>query len=228
MPSQLVSPKRKAIADSNKMMFLWVAGMSVVVGMCVVVMIFLGQQIAFKIKVVNALTGTVNNINYNNDHADELLQNVSVLQTNAALGSVKANGSENALQVPLDALPADRNALALGASLQEVLLTGIDGLNIDSLAVDSGNAGTASLDGSEEVTTDNTIPIQIQVSAGSANTIKDALARLERSIRIISIDGFTMERNENAYQATITAHAFYEPAQVLQLKSQVIMPGGKK
>lgn len=228
MPSQLVSPKRKAIADSNKTMFLWVAGMSVVVGMCVVVMFYIGQQIAFKIKVVNALGTTVNNVHYNNDHADELLQNVSVLQTNAALLSVKANGSENALQVPLDALPADRNALALGASLQEVLLTGINGLKIDSMAIDSENSGATQLDGEAEVAVDNTIPIQLQITADSASTIKDALARLERSIRIISIDSFIMERSDTSYQATIAAHAYYEPAQELQLKSQVIMPGGKK
>lgn len=226
MPSQLINPKRKAIADSNKTMFLWVTGMSVVVGMCVVVMIFLGQQIMFKMKVVSELTTTVNDINYNNDHADELLENIRVLSTNSALTNLKANGSESALQVPLDALPADRNTLALGASLQEVLLTGVDGLKIESIAIDSDSGATVEGDGADASTT--TIPISIQLSAGSASTIKDALSRLERSIRIIDVDGFVLERSDTQYEATITAHAYYEPAQELKLQTKTIMPGGKK
>lgn len=226
MPSQLINPKRKAIADSNKTMFLWVAGMSVVVGMCVVVMIFLGQQIAFKLKVVSELTSAVNNINYNNDHADELLENIRVLGTNSALSNLKANGSENPLQVPLDALPADRNTLALGASLQEVLLTGVDGLKIEAITIDA-DAATA-IEGEDGADTSATsIPISIQLTASSANTIKDVLSRLERSIRIIDIDSFVLERSDTQYEASILAHAYYEPAQELKLQTKTVMPGGK-
>ena len=234
MPSQLLSPKRKAIADSNKTMFLWVAGMSVVVGMCIVVMIFLGQQIAFKVKVVAALGGTVSDINHNNKVANELMENVRLLESNDALRSVKI-GDEKALQVPLDALPADRNAIALGASLQEVLLTGVSGLEVVSLAVDTDGAA-AQADGAtaEEATAADggsavaSISIQMQLKAGSASTIKDALNRLERSIRIIDIDTFYLERGDSTYEVSITAHAYYEPAQDLQLVTEKIMPGGKK
>ena len=234
MPSQLLSPKRKAIADSNKAMFLWIAGMSVVVGICIVVMIFLGQQIAFKVKVVAALGGTVSDINHNNDVANELMENVRVLESNDALRSVRI-GDEKALQVPLDALPADRNAIALGASLQEVLLTGVSGLEVVSLAVDSDGAvgqadggETEGGEGADSGSSVDSITIQMQLKAGSANTIKDALTRLERSIRVIDIDTFSLERSDSTYEVSITAHAYYELAQELQLVKQTIMPGGKK
>jgi len=227
MASQMVSPKRRAIADSSRTMFIWVAGMSAVVGVCVVVAIFLVQQIMFKVKVVGAMTDTVNTLNYNNRVAKDLTSNVVVLQTNSALNSVKANGDENALQVPLDALPADRNSLALGASLQQVLLSGVDGLSIDSLSVDTvdPNANTNATD--TTATSDNTISIQMQISSGNVNTIKDTLARLENSIRIIDIDSFILERSDTTYQATITAHAYYQPGIQLQLQSKSITPGGK-
>lgn len=223
MPSQIVSPKRKAIADSSRTMFIWVAAMSVIVGMCIVVAIFLTQQIMFKLKVVGAMTDTVSNLDYNNKVAKDLTENVIVLQTDPALNSVKANGDENALQVPLDALPADRNSLALGSSLQQVLLTGVDGLTINSLSIDNANSGSLSTD-----STDNTIPIQMQISATNINTIKDTLTRLERSIRIIDIDSFVLERGDTSYQATISAHAYYQPAILLQLKTNTITPGGHK
>ena len=225
MPSQMISPKRKAIADSSRMMFIWVAGMSVVVGVCLVVAIFLTQQIMFKIKVVGAMTDTVSTLDHDNQVAKSLTDNVIVLQTNQALNSVKANSSENALQVPLDALPADRNALALGASLQQVLLTGVDGLSIDSLSVDSSSSGDST---TIAASNDNTIPIQIQISSTDVNTIKDTLTRLENSIRVIDIDSFVLERSDTSYQATITAHAYYLPAIQLQLQSKTITPGGTK
>lgn len=222
----MVSPKRKAIADSSRTMFIWVAAMSAVVGVCIVAAIFLTQQILFKLKVVSATTDTVRTLDYNNKIAGDLTDNVVVLQTNAALNSAKLNGDENALQVPLDALPADRNPLALGASLQHVLLSGIDGLTIDSLSVDSATVSSTDIDNEQGVS--STIPIQLQISSPNINTIKDTLNRLERSIRIIDIDSFILERNDTNYQATISAHAYFQPAIQLQLQSKTITPGGNK
>lgn len=223
MPSQIISPKRKAIADSSRTMFIWVAAMSAVVGMCVVVGIFLAQQIFFKMAVVGKMTETLNILRDNNKVATELTGNVIVLESNSALNSAKANPDEKALQVVLDALPADRNSLALGASLQQSLLAGVDGLTIESLTVDSSD--TVQLAGAKD---DTTIPIQLQVSANNANSIKDMLTRLERSIRVIDIDNFVFERSDNSYHATITAHAYYEPSRQVQLNEETVPSGGKR
>lgn len=223
--ARMISSKRRAIADSSRTMFMWVAGMSAVVGMCVVVAIFLGQQIVFKAEVVGKMTHTLNTLKDNNKVAGDLVNNVVVLETNQALNSLKATPEDKALQVVLDALPADRNSLALGASLQNSLLTNIDGLTVESITLDAGGSVT-----STEATSDsnNTIPIQIQVSANNATAIKEMLLRLERSIRIIDIEGFTLERSDASYQASITAKAYYQPAKKVQLTEITVPEKGKK
>lgn len=222
MPSQMLSPKRKAIVDSSRTMFIWVAAMSAIIGVCLVISIFLIQQIMFKSKVVQKMTETSSTLSHNNKVASELTTNVVVLETNAALNTTKANPDEKALQVVLDSLPDNRNALALGASLQQSLLTGVEGLTIDSLSVDNSNTSTSL------TPSDKTIPIQLQVSAKNVNTIKDMLTRMERSIRIIDIDNFILEHGDSSYQATIMAHAYYEPAKQVELKEVVVPVGDKK
>lgn len=218
----MISPKRKAIADSSRTMFSWVAGMSAVVGICVVIGIFLGQQIAFKVNVVGKMTTTLNTLRDNNKVASSLTDEVRALNTNAALNSIKANPDEQALQVVLDALPADRNSLALGASLQQKLLANIDGLTVESLTVD-GDVGTL---GDEDAAT--TIPIQLQVTATNVNAIKEMLSRLEKSIRVIDVTNFVLERGESSYQATVTAQAYYNPPKEVKLGETTVLPGGAK
>ncbi len=222
MPSQVISPKRKAIVDSSRTMFLWIAGMSAVVAICAVVGIALAKQILFKAEVVGSMNETLNILKDNNKVASTLTSNVLVLETNQALNTAKANPDEKALQVVLDSLPADRNALALGASLQQSLLTGIDGLSVELLSVDSET--TAPIN----ATSENVIPIQLQVKATSANAIKDMFLRLERSIRIIDTDTFNIERSDNSYVATISAHAYYQPEKKVELTQKQVPEEGKK
>ena len=219
MPSQILSPKRKAISDSSRAMFIWIAAMSAVVGVCAVVAIFLARQIEFKGRVVGEMTKTADTLAKNNKVAKELTSNVGVLETNASLNSIKANSDENALQVVLDALPADRNPLALGASLQQSLLSGIDGLSVESLTVDP--EGEKSEDNAD--TKDRgKINIDIQVSASNANTIKEMLVRFEKSIRVIDIDSVVIERGDDRYLATIKGHAYYQPAKEVSLGQKTV------
>lgn len=218
MASQIMSPKRKAIADSKRIMFIWVAGMSAVVGVCVVVSIFMVQQIMFKSKVISTMSHTVSVLDSDIKNANSLAQNIVALEANPALNSAKTDDNERALQVPLDALPADRNTLALGSSLQQSLLADIPGLTVDSLSIDNA-AGLSNIP-------DNSIPVAIQLSATNANTIKQMLLRLESSIRVIDIDSFVLEKGDNNYRATITAHAYYQPAVQFSMGTKVIRPGG--
>lgn len=206
--------KRQIIANSNRTMFIWVTAMSALIGVCAVLSIFLVQQIAFKTKVANKLDGTVSTLKDNNKKAESLIQNVRVLETNAALNSIKAHPDDKALQVILDALPADNNALALGSSLQQNLLQ-IPGVTIEALSLQSQSADTGETSG-------NTIPFTTTITAADANTLKDALARLERSIRVIDIDTLSLERTEQKYTLTLSAHAYYEPAMTVQLTNETV------
>jgi len=205
--------KRQVIANSNKTMFLWIAIMSAVVGICAVVAYFLFQQIYYKGKVAAELDNTSTILTESLANAQTLIQNVQVLETNQALNTAKAQPDEKALQVILDALPADANTLALGASLQQKLLTGVDGVSVDSLIVLPQGDSSAQT---------NQLPFTFVVRSKSASSLKDLLHRLERSIRTIDIDVISLEKNDNDYTMSVQAHAYYLNAKSVTLTDKVV------
>lgn len=207
--------KRQVIANSNRMMFVWIAIMSAVIGICAVVGYFLFQQILFKTKVTNELDNTSSVLHKNNQNAQTLIENVRVLETNQALNSAKAQPSEKALQVVLDALPADANTLALGASLQQSLLTGVNGVTVDSLTVLPQGDTTAS---------DGQLAFSVVVRSADASSLKDLLNRIERSIRIIDVDSVALEKSNTGYTMTVQAHAYYQAEKTVQLTDKVVKP----
>lgn len=199
--------KRQIIANSNRTMFVWVAIMSAVVGIAIVLGYFLVQQILFQYKVTAKLDDTSRTLSNNKNAASELIENVRVLETNAALNSSKAQPEEKALQVILDALPADANTLALGASLQQRLLAGVDGITIDSISVEPKSAKSSG----------ETLPFTVRVRSASANSLKELLSRFERSIRVLDVSSLELERSESYYTMTIEARAYYKEAKVIEL-----------
>lgn len=220
--------KRTQIAKANRTMFVWVAAVSVVFGFAVVGSIFLAQKIFFNEKVLAAKNNTIAILNKDNSSVSELEAQVRVLDTNQALASAKAKPTDQTIQVILDALPSDANSLALGASLQNVLLNGISGLSLQSLQVDPV-AGVESLSSASSV--QSAAPItnsaQPQITfrfsvKGSEAALKEALTRLERSIRAIDIISLTIESQGSNRLMTVEARAFYEPARTVQLKDKVI------
>lgn len=205
--------KRQVIANSNRTMFIWIAVMSAVVGICIVVGYFLVQQIVYKTKVTNKLDATVATLHQNNQDVKTLIENVRVLETNQALNAAKAQSSEKALQVVLDALPADANTLALGASLQQNLLANVDGVKVETLTVlplgDSSNKA-------------GKLPFTFTVRSKDASALKDLLHRLERSIRTIDIDSLSLQKNDNDYTMSVEAHAYYQAAKQVTLTNKVV------
>ena len=217
--------KRTQIAKANRTMFTWVASASVVVGFALVVSVFLTQRIIFNEKVLSEKTKTVATLKTNNNVIAELEAQVRILDNNQALTASKAKPSDQAIQVILDALPSDANSLALGASLQKRLLTDIPGLTIESLQVDPV-VGVESLNlssntSSSIATGESEISFRFAVS-GDETSLKQALERLERSIRTIDVTSLTIESQGAKRVLTVEARAFYEPARVVNLKDKVV------
>lgn len=221
--------KRQQIAKANRTMFLWVAGVSVIVGFAAVGSIFLMQKLAFNQKVINEKNNTVSVLTKNNAAVAELEENIRLLDTNEGLNSVKANPEDKALQVILEALPADANSLALGSSLQQKLIAGIDGLTLESLNVIPVAGVEVSDDSAVQdasTTTDETqnqITFNLAVS-GDANALKALLERFERSIRAIDITNLVLEQANGKLTMTIDGRAYYEPARTIELKDKVVKP----
>lgn len=220
--------KRQQISKAGKTVFLWVAGASVIVGFCLVGGWFLLQKGMYNAKVLGEKSKTLSALEHNNRSVNELKDNIRALNTNAQLGALRVN-DDRAVQVVLDALPADANSLALGASLQNKLLAG-EGVTVESLSVtpvsgvesSSDSTGTA-----DELTTNDDSTTTVSFSAvvsGDAAVLKQVLERLERSIRAINLTRLTLESSGSKLTLTIQGHAYYEPAKSVELQEKVVRP----
>lgn len=223
-PDDVALRKRSQIAKANRTMLMWIAIASVIVGSAVVVGIFMAQKLFYNEKVMAVKADTVSTLDHNNSIIGDLEDQIRVLDTNENLASVKANENDQAIQVILDALPSDANSLALGASLQNKLLAGIAGLQLESLQVDPV-AGVETLNDSSSSSDngDNSINFQFVVS-GSDTALKQVLLNLERSIRTIQVTSLKIEIQSKGPIMTVQAKAFYEPAKTIQLEDKVVKP----
>ena len=226
--------KRQQIAKSGQVMFIWVAGMAAVIGICAVVSFSLWQRLVFQTNIVNAKGTTLDTLRKNNKTIPTLSQNIQALSVDPNLNQLKANSSEQPLQVILDALPADGNSLSFGSSLQNSLLASASGISVQSLTVTpvgqelTDAAGTSSANAVSTVTTGNsgssTISFHLAVQAQNPDALKQLLANFEKSIRIIDIDNLSIERNDTEYTMTLDAHAYYQPTLQPEIKSEVMTP----
>jgi len=211
--------KRTQIAKANRTMFMWVAGISAIVGFALVGSIFLIQKITSNEEVLSEKSKTVIVLKANNANIPDLEAAIRVLDTNQALIDAKAKPADQAVQVILDALPSEANPLALGASLQNKLLANVPGLTIESLQVDP----VAIVDDPATAVdaTQSEITFRFAVS-GSDQALKEVLTRLERSIRAIDITSLRIESQGSNRLLTIQARAFYQPARVVELKDKEV------
>lgn len=221
--------KRTQIASANRLMFIWVAGVSVVFGASLVAAIFLTQMLFFNERVLSEKNHTVSTLQANNNNIAELEKNVRVLNTNQALISAKSGSDDQPVQVILDALPSDVNSLALGASLQDKLLSGINGLTLNSLQVDpvigveslSNDSSVVDATTSNISNSQNEITFRFSVN-GDETALKNVLLNLERSIRTIDVISLKIENQGNTRVLSVQGRAFYEPARVVKLRDKTV------
>lgn len=223
--------KRQQISNANRMMFIWVAAVSVIVGVAIVGSLFLLQKAWFNEKILLEKANTASTLTKNNEVIDELKDQIRVLNTNEELKSAMVQADSQPVQVVLDALPSDANSSALGSSLQEKFLSG-SGLTIESLQVDpvagiESDAGQNVQDASNSTTGgDNQIFFRFSVSTGvdNASALKELLQKLERSIRAIDITSLTIETQGARLVLSVQGHAYYEPAKTVELKDKTVKP----
>lgn len=209
--------KRQQIDSSKKTMFIMVAAVAFISGVSVVVSFFLIQQIRFHVDITSTKQSTINTINKNIKSAKRLKDEVRVLDTNEALSSARLKEDSSALQTILDALPAEANADALGASLQQVFAQPIDGLRLDSLSVDS-------IEDSSSPGETGEIGFRMAVS-GDADSLKELLKRFEKSIRVIRVSQASVEVGKEDIRMTIYGEAFYQTAQKVGTKDKKVTLG---
>lgn len=222
--------KRQQITRASRMMFVWVAGASAVVGFSLVVAIFLFQRISYGEKVIGEKAKTEQVLKANLEVVGELRENIRVLDTNEGLRATRLSDQDLAIQSILDALPADANSTALGASLQRKLLSGVDGVTLESIRVDPvvGVEMSAELADVSSPTADsgNSIGFNFTVSANNRNAeaLREILRTIERSIRPITLTTLQVEGQGNRLVMTASGYANYEPARSVELTTKVVNP----
>lgn len=221
--------KRQQIEKAGKNMFLWVAAAAVVLGICGVLAISLFERIAYRQAVINEKNKTVSTLKKNIEVGEELKEAIRVLNTNQALNKTPRLEDTEPVSVILDALPSTANSSALGASLQQNLLTG-DGVSIESLKVDP-IPGVEDLDGSSSSDDDasgNSISFSfiVSVTGGDSNALQTMLRRLERSIRTINLTSVTIESQKNKITLKADGVAYYQPAIEAVLQDKTVPKGG--
>lgn len=227
-PKFVALRKRSQIATANRMMFLWVASVSVVFGFALVAAIFLTQMLLFNERVLQEKDKTVAILKINNENVPKLEAEVRALDADLALMSAKAQSDDQAIQVILDALPSEANSLALGASLQNKLLAEIPGLSLISLQVDSvvgsdtynvGSSINKALTISSGATSEITFRFSV---SGDESALMTVLTKLERSIRTIHVTSLKIESQGSTRTLNIQAKAFYEPRRIVGLKDKTV------
>lgn len=210
--------KRQQIDSSKRTMFIAVAIAAFASGIALVVAFFLAQQIWFHGTVIAEKQSTLDTINKNLAVIDDLEGNVRALSANEALNSAKVSDESSALQVILDALPAEANSDALGASLQVRFAGTVGGLTIESLSVDTATGDTTSSDSGG-----SSIGFRMSVS-GTADGLKELLMKFERSIRVIELTSVEVQAGGQGLTMDVVGRAYYEPAQTVELETKVVKP----
>lgn len=214
--------KRQQIAQANKMIFVWVIIASVVVSLCGVTIQFLFRQAAFNQKVISAKLETQGTLSDNIENVQELKKNVDALLADTRLSTVKANENDSNLKVVLDALPTANDGSALGASLQQVILP--------KSKVETSDLTTISsliLTEDEEVPTAQGEALTSNfnfAATGDYGRIQTMFGDLERTIRPMNVQTFTMQGVDGAIRATVTGVTYYSPEQSVQLGKKSIKP----
>lgn len=207
--------KRQQISSANRMMFIWVAAGSGVVGIALVLSVFLVQQLWFNEKVLLKKNETVSSLDKSLEAVDPLREAIAVRNTDQALLDSRANESDKALQVIIDALPDSPNTAALGASLQNVLVPG-QGIQLETLKVDPLGEESAGAP----------IEFSFSVSTGreSIGELRNLQQRLERSIRALNVTSVLVETSATRATMTVKGEAYYEPARTVGLGTETIEP----
>lgn len=213
--------KRSLIAKTRKTVMFWVAGASCVLGASLVVAFMLFQTVLFNNKIIGMKKQTADTLQQNITVTPKLEGNIRQLNTDEQLAAVSITTDARPLQSILDALPADENRLALGASLQQKLFTGVPGLVVDSLSVDPTADST-------QVVAQTDLPKGVKELAfsasisGTPDTLKQALLNLEKSIRAINVKTINATGSGNNVSIQMTGSAYYLPAPDLELTKKEV------
>lgn len=218
--------KRQQIASSNKAMFVWVAGASVLVAFAIVISIFLVKQIIFTERILVEKGKTVQTLSDNIKAADDLDKSVKKLRADKKLTVVRSSSSDNNLDVVIDAMPYAADEENFAASLQSALLTDVSIDNIKVNPTSGSDTSSVVVDTTTLEQVGDSQPITFSFKAtGNSERLEDLFDRLNRSIRPIKILTLQLESaGAGKLSASVQAATYYQPKKTLELQEKTIKP----
>lgn len=221
--------KRQQIDTSNRTMFLWVAGASVLVAFALVACIFVVQKGMFNEKVLMKKGETASILEDNLDNAKSLNRAVNNLRGDRNIGKVPSStANSNNLDKILDALPYEGDAVALGSSLQTTLLSSaaLESLTVDNVSPDGISNASSGVDPTALTPIGNAEPISFSFKmTGSDTELKETFEKLNRSIRPIKVLSMQLQAaGDNKVAATVLAVTYYQPLTKFELKEETVKP----
>lgn len=195
------------------------------------------SQATYQHRVTGKKVDALNTLKANRQAADSLKEKYTAFATNQinVLGGVKDDsgplGGENP-KIILDALPSEYDYPALSVSIEKILRDG--SYIIETLGGSEATAGAESVvpaATSQSSTTDAAsgtpvvTPIEIpypMTVGGNATQMKDLFTTLERSIRPMRVNSFTITKNSGNLSAAIDMTTYYLPATGLTITTETV------
>lgn len=214
--------KRQQIQQANRTMFIWVVAAAVALSICIVLAQFMIRQLLFNNRIIGEKSKTQQVLDANLTSFEDLKKEVSKLNADENLNSLKINDTDSVLQFIIDALPTTDDRADLGTSLQQVVLAR-SGVSIESISVTQMGV---TADPTSEPEGGSTTPTEISfdlILGGSYDQIRGAVNDMERSIRPIKVKQVKLEGNGRLLKATIAASTYYLPSKsVKEVKTMTV------
>ena len=221
--------KRQQLKKTNQVIFMWVAAAAVVLAFSIVALQFLVRQGLFNGKIISEQQKTERALEDSKKNFDGLKRNVDALLADTDLAILRANPSDNTLQVILDALPTTGDPTTFANSLYSKVLPK-SGVSITDVSVTTAAAGAATA--VPAATTPvvaaaggGTQPLPFDVSiAGAPEQVKNTLMDMEKVIRPMVVRQLNVTVNGSQLNTNIVGETYYLPRTKVELGDKVIKP----
>ncbi|MBB1562559.1 hypothetical protein HG440_003055 [Candidatus Saccharibacteria bacterium] len=219
LPNRLDTMVRRqhAATKTRRTVLVWVAAAGVVLGISLVALGFVVRIGLFHHTVLAHKHATARTIHKNAQALGNLRTNMNLLSTSPDLKKVRSSDSAPGVQTILDAMPADENRLALGASLQKKVFN-VPGLTVDALSVDPPGG-----EASEQPSAGGLGQIAFSASiSGTPEVVRQALTRAESSIRPLSIHTMNGVASGQSVTVQLSGVTYYYPPADVSLRVKTI------
>jgi hypothetical protein len=209
--------KRQQIEVAGRVMFVWVAIAACALSFCAATGQYLFAKWQHNNNVMAAKQKASDTLGANINNSKDLIKEVDALVADESLAFVKTDPKDQNTKSVLDALPTTFDPAALATSLQQIILSrssvAVDNISVpQELAVPSEDALKPT-------------PQQMSFSfiiSGSYDSIKKAIADVEKTIRPIKITSLNLAGSDNNLRAAVEAVTYYQPAKSVTVEEETI------